>query len=121
MTQTELDMWYDRFCKFLHSELKSDSRVGTRHATRKSKLIQPYWNQELDALWVEMRGAERTFLKCKPRANDPGLRDQLKIKYKQKQYMFDKRLKFFKRKYQRGQILHLDQIQTGNPNYFGTR
>lgn len=111
LTQGDMDEWYDEFCMLIHSELIAK---GDRPKYRKSTQNQPYWNSELDVLWAEMRNAERIFLRCRER----NLRDHYRLNYKQKQYDFDKRARLYKRKYQRGQIMHLDHIQTGNPNLF---
>jgi hypothetical protein len=40
--------------------------------------------------------------------------------FRKKQHVFDERLRLFKRRYQyqRGQLLHLEEIQTRNPQQF---
>ena len=109
--QEELDNWYKEFCVLVQSELNTNV---VKPKCRKSKQNNPYWNSELGHLWSDMRSAERLFLKCK----DPQLRKRLKVTYKQKQYNFDKRNRFYKRRYQRGQIIQIEQLHTQNPQQF---
>ena len=109
--QEELDNWYKEFCALVHSELNINV---DKSKFRKSKSNNPYWNDDLGYLWSDMRSSEHLFLKCK----NPVLRKQLKVNYKQKQYNFDKKLRFYKRRYQRGQIIQMEQLHTQNPQQF---
>lgn len=70
---------------------------------------------ELKKLWNDKRNAEKEFLKCK---NPLIRRRQLKDKYTQTQFIIDKRIRFYKRQFRRGQALQLDQLKNNNPQQF---
>jgi len=57
---------------------------------------------------------ERGFLKCKVPQNKQDLREN----YKQKQSLFGKYVRFYKRRFNRGQALKLEQLQTRNSQQF---
>ena len=77
---------------------------------------QPYWNNELNELWSKLCSAEKTFLKCG--LGEPWKRRAVHSEFKQCQVNFDRKLRFFKRRFNRGQALKLEQLQTGNPQQF---
>ncbi len=89
-------------------------KVGSTKKYYRTK--QPYWKNELNELWLKLCSAERTSLKCSPR--DPQKRRALHSEFKQCQVNFDRKLRFFKRRFKRGQALKLEQLQTGNPQLF---
>lgn len=81
------------------------------------RVKQPYWNNELNELWLKLRSAERIFLKCGP--GEPWKRKRaLHSEFIQCQTHFDRKLRFFKRRFKRGQALKLEQLHTGNPQQF---
>lgn len=80
------------------------------------RVKQPYWNNELNELWLKLCSTERTFLRCGP--GDPWKRRALHDEFKQCQVNFGRKLRFFKRRFKRGQALKLEQLQTGNPQQF---
>ena len=115
--QEELDSWYDDLCTVLYEEMSKHTQ-DLRHSPKSNKahrVSKPYWNKELQDLWHEMHCSEKLYLKCK---GDRAEKQHLLHIFRNKQHVFDKRYRFFKRKYQRGQILHLEQIQTSNPQAF---
>ena len=116
-SQTDIDRWYNNLCDFLHSEMDKFCPAKEQGGTRKYfRVNQPYWNDELKGLWRGMRAAEQLFLKCKSGA--PSERAILLKQFKHSQMTFDRRLRFFKRRFRRGQALKLEQLYTGNPQLF---
>ena len=65
---------------------------------------------------VEVVFCKRTFLKCG--LGEPLKRKALHSEFKQCQVNFDRKVRLFKRRFNRGQALKLEQLQTGNPQQF---
>jgi len=76
--------------------------------------VKPFWNDHLQKLWNEQTIAEREFLKSKVPQNKQDLREN----YKQTQLLFGKYVRFYKRKFNRGQALKLEHLQTSNSQQF---
>ena len=116
--QTDLDKWYEHFCKLIHDEVgtvNTNSKQINNTGKKPKYPRKPYWNEELQILWHAMHKAEQSFLKHECR--EIAKRDLLKT-FKEHQHTFDKAYRKHKRAYQRGQILHIEQIQTSNPQAF---
>ena len=111
-TQDMLDSWYGDLCELVHDEMGGQERPSKANRSKHSK---PYWNKELQDLWYTMHSAERLFVKHK---GDRESRQQLLDNFRQCQHAFDKRYRLFKRKYQRGQLLYLEEIQSSSPQHF---
>ena len=84
-TQDNVDYCYDRLCDFLHKELDKYGAVKKDVEKKFYRTKQPYWNNELNELWLNSRAAEKMFLKCK----DQSKRRDLKIAFKRCQHDFD--------------------------------
>uniref|UniRef100_A0A3Q3E968 Reverse transcriptase domain-containing protein n=1 Tax=Labrus bergylta TaxID=56723 RepID=A0A3Q3E968_9LABR len=56
--------------------------------------------------------------RCSKPCNDTVRKQQLRENYRQAQFTFDKKIRFYKRKFSRGQSLRLDYLQTNNPQQF---
>lgn len=112
-TQEDVDKWYEDFCEFIRGEINSckNSISNKKHFKRG---VKPFWNVHLQKLWNERTIAEREFLKCKAPQNKQDLREN----YKQKQSLFGKYVRFYKRRFNRGQALKLEHLQTSNPQQF---
>ena len=115
-TQERLDSWYGDLCDLVHKEMRKGSQDKPYPPRTKTiKHSKPYWNNELQDLWYCMHNSERLFLRCK---RDGGDRQLLLDHFRQCQYAFDKRYRLFKRRYQRGQLLYLEEIQSSSPQFF---
>ena len=112
--QQNLDAWYDSLCDCVHMELNKCSTRKSNRCGRIRKPYKSYWNQDLQTLWDNLRKAEYTFLRCR----NKNLREGLKIEFKKRQSSFDKKLRTVKRSFHRGQSLHIDYLQTHNPQKF---
>ncbi len=114
----DLDLGYESLCSVLYAELDRLSPPKSSALGKKSgHKGKPFWNCELNTLWADVRGAEKKYLKCQDRLQKKCLRDE----FKQCQHIFDKRLRFFKRRFNRGQGMHLEQLQTHNPQLFWSK
>ncbi len=80
------------------------------------RVKQPYCNNKPNELWLKVRSAERIFLKCSP--GDSRKRRALLKEFKKCQVNFDRKFRFFERRFKRGQAIQLERLQTGNPQQF---
>ena len=95
-------------CKLIKEDIEFDIKTGDNYNfTRKPFNRKPYWNKELKELWQFMHKAENMFLNC---ANNYTERKKLLETFKNSQNRFNKRYRFYKRRYQRGQVLNLKRI-----------
>ena len=100
----------------IKEEIEVDNKAGDNHyPKRKLFSKKPYWNKELEELWQPMHKAENAFLNCS--SNHLERKKFLEVR-KNSQCSFDKRYRFYKRHFQRGQVLNLNKIQTSNPKRF---
>ncbi|XP_049903768.1 uncharacterized protein LOC126392428 [Epinephelus moara] len=112
--QGNIDQCYDRLCELLYKEMDKHGTLK-KHILRKChRMKRPYWNTELNELWTKLRSAEKMFLKCKEQHKKRDLKDE----FKQCQFNFDRRLRYFKRRFRRGQALQLEQLESRNPQQF---
>ena len=63
-----------------------------------------------------MRNAERTYLKYKGGRTETTVLYRVEFKFRQN--LFDKRLRYFKRQYNKGYILQLEEMHASNPQRF---
>lgn len=111
-TQNLINEVYDDFCCYMNGLAKSGRKVKSTRKQSKT-MCKPFWNRELDHLWKDMRMAEKRFLGSK------GLnKQQLRHEFKSKQHQFDKKLRGYKRRHQRGLALQIESSQTHNPQTF---
>ena len=113
-TQHELDSCYSGICELLYGELGNGQR-RSNPAKKIHRPNKPFWNDELNSLWKAMRRDEHIYLKYK---GDKIQREQYRLQFKLSQNMFDKRLRYFKRQYNKGYILHLEETHAANPQRF---
>ena len=76
---------------------------------------KPWWDDELSQLWKDVHNAEIVYIKSK-RTKSP--QRNLNKEFKSKQNIFDKTYKRKKRSHLRAQILHLEDINSKDPNAF---
>lgn len=116
-TQDSINNCYDSLCALLDKEsekYRPKTKRQSKDSQRKLKIKQPYWNNELQNMWLNLRLAEKHFLKCK----DQTLRRALYNTFKSCQSEFDKKLRFYKRRYRRGKALQLDDLRSSHPQQF---
>ena len=87
----------------------------TRNSQKRYKCKKPYWNEELNNLWMDMHKSEVEARNFKgPRR----YKKQLQDCFKHKMHLFDKNLKYYKRQYDRGFILRIEELNTSDPKAF---
>ena len=61
--QTNIDKLYEEFCNKLIKEMNENIPQFDclRKTRRRYKQFKPYWDENLEALWQEMRVKEREF------------------------------------------------------------
>ena len=114
-TQNELDNWYSGVCDLLYRELGNGQMNKGRSNFKNKRPNKPFWNEELNDLWKTMRNAEHIYLKYK---GDKTQKEHYRVNYKLSQNRFDKRLRYLKRQYNKGYILHLEETHAVNPQRF---
>ena len=73
--------------------------------------LQPFWNNELDGLWFSVCQAERNYSNSRVLGEgDIHLKRRLHQIYKDTQKLFDKKLRYFKRKYKNKDLEELDKL-----------
>ncbi|XP_051813220.1 uncharacterized protein LOC110949666 isoform X1 [Acanthochromis polyacanthus] len=105
-TQQNMDTTYKKLCDIIHKEMGCSERK-TGHRPKYYKINQPYWNEELHNLWTKARVAEKLYLKSRV----PIEKITLKCEFKKHQQYFDRKLRFIKRNFRRGQSITLQNQQ----------
>lgn len=100
-----MDQYYVLFFDILHKEMGCSSIVLKTKSYHNTN--QRYWNKVLHTLWNVLLSAKKSFLKCK----DPNKRNALKDEFKNCQYNFDKKFRFFNRQFRRGKSFQLFSLQ----------
>ena len=115
-TQNELDQIYDNLISVIIDEMNDKLLVPkSRHTHKRLKVRKPYWNQELNSAWRIMYESENDFMSCKGSRRE---KLTLKAKFIGSTNNFDKLLKQIKRQWDRGQLIHIEKLKTGNPTEF---
>ncbi len=115
-TQEEIDHCYDKLTNIIIQEMydripvKQSKRMGKR-----LKVKKPYWNDELQVLWNKMQETESNYRKCTYSCNR---KNTLQHEFKQAKQIFDRKLRMYKRQYDRGIMLETEAVQTKNPREF---
>ena len=115
-SQEEVDSIYSTFQNTVIAEMNrsvpyadSCSKVRKRFKPRKS-----FWNDELDDLWSDMNKKEKLVRKCSCRNR----RKALFVDFRSAQCLFDKRFRFFERKYRLEVCESIELLQTNDPKQF---
>lgn len=115
--QNEIDNIYTKFCKSLTNEMNNYLRYtdSSKAVRKRYKNKKPYWNEDLNSLWVEMRDAEKKYTKCK---GNKHVKDCLRKTFVEKRNHFDKSLRQAERQYKRNVLIEIDDVCTSNPREF---
>lgn len=114
-TQGELDQIYDTLCNIIMHEMNEKIPYTELRQTRKRRCVnKPFWNEELQDLWNKLHKAEKIFTRCR----DPVTRREKRTHYKSAQQLFDRRYRFYERKYKRSIIDQIEESCTDNPRQF---
>lgn len=116
-TQNQSDDLYNDLCNIIIKEMedvipKFDCTARTR---KKFKYHKPFWNEELTSLWKIARENEKKFLKCKQNHRE---KQELQKKFKYSQNKLDRRLRYYDRKWRKGESLEIEEISVKDPRKF---
>jgi hypothetical protein len=87
----------------------------TRKTRKRYKHFKPYWDDELENLWQNVRISERKFLRFR---GDKNTQNQLRSQFKLAQDTFDRRIRSAERRYKRSLAFDIDSASTDNPREF---
>ncbi len=68
--------YYDCLCDLLYKEIEKYCGEKMGSVKKYYGVKQPYWNNELNGLWLNLRCAENTFLRCKNQSKRRKLQDE---------------------------------------------
>lgn len=88
----------------------------SKRPRKKIRTHKPYWNNELTELWRVMREKEKQFLKHKK--ENSVLKQKPFSEYKKVQQELNKRMRFYRRKYNLDLAINLDHFSSNNPKQF---
>ena len=114
--QQLLDEIYNRFCNLYHIEMRKTFRSVNVHPKKKKHLYRkprPFWNEELQNLWYNVRKAEREYVKSKGQQVS-----DLRQHYKQTRNTFDKTFRREERFFNKGNMTDLENAVKNNPRDF---
>ncbi len=121
MSQQELDMVYDSFCKCVLDEMerKPDKKmvhINTGLSNKRRRVKKPWWSDNLNNLWNELCVAEKCCHK-----SPLSKKTRLKTLMREAQRVFDKNVQSAKRTYWRENQEYLLNLNTTNPQEFWKR
>ena len=115
-TQKEIDDIYDCLLTVIVDEMNEKLLIPkSRHTSKRLKIKKPYWNSDLNQAWKDMHCSEDLYMTCTGSRRE---KLHLKAKFTDFTYIFDKLLKQTKRTWDRGQLIHIEKLQTNNPTEF---
>ena len=116
-TQCEIDAVYDSLMKCILDEMNREiPKYGApKRSQKRLRHRKPYWCEELQTAWNNMRDREKNFLKCNSGKRAKG---DLRARYIAARNSFDKLLKQCERAYRLAQSLDIESMTTTNPNDF---
>ena len=116
-TQQEVDNIYNETCEVFKREM--ENVLPCTNVSPKDKKMfkahKAFWNNELKELWQEMVEHRRIFEKCKKHRR---VREDKLETYKSKRRIFERRLRFYERKYNQNKMEEIDNMCTNEPNKF---
>ena len=118
MQQKEVDQWYDHFTEVYYSEMHEFFKeVGDTPKSKKNAhlVFKPWWNDHLNDLRKVIHDLEKT-----AHANKKHKRPYraMQQQVKAAQHDFDKHVRLYRRRWEREQVLNLEQANTNNPTEF---
>ncbi len=101
----------------LYDQLGQQIYINAKIAAQKFKNVnKPFWNEELKMLWKDMHSKERVFRKFKSKHNRD--RQNYYIDFKMARNLFDKKLRFYERRYNKGILTEIEEACVGNHKDF---
>ena len=116
INQDIIDVMYDDLCAIYHSEMLKFFRHRIFHHDSKKKLFRnpkPFWNDELQVLWNDVKCTERLFVKAERQQVDIA-RETFKLAQNQ----FDKVYRREERYFYKTKLINLENSVSENPRDF---
>ena len=115
-TQSKIDDIYCNLIDLLNTELwNTVPHFLSDKSKRRYRINKPFWNQHLQSLWNDLYNVE-TYV-CSRHMNK-GAKKRIMLEYRKKLNEFDRYVRYYKRKYNRGEFLNLEKLTTDDPNKF---
>ena len=118
-TKLEIDQRWVKVKQILLTELNKLPDIP--HSTykkqnRKFRKSKPFWNAELETLWVNSCKAEKNYLRFKVQSpQDSRYKNILRLDFKNAQSFFDKKFRFYKREHRKKEYRDLETNAKNNP------
>ena len=103
-----IDLFYTLFSSCIQQ--KDVRIIIKRHGQNR-----PFWNKELELLWGEVVKSEHLYLKIDHHSIH---RQDARSNFIDKQHMFDKQYRYYKRKYESEKQTMIEQFRTTDPKQF---
>ncbi len=117
-TQVDLNMTYNNLITEIIDEMNREiPYIDVCSSSKKRyKVNKPFWNEELRELWKVMNLKEKDFRKQAKQKSI--LKQTVYLEFKAARVLFDKRLRYHERKYNRGNMIKIEEACTNNPRNF---
>ncbi len=111
-SQENLNILYHKLVNTVTEEMDREIpfillKEASKHTKKKFKVSKPFWNNELTEMWKIMHENEKLF--CKYKGKSRREKDKLFHTYKVSLKEFDKKLRFFERKYNEGLTQNIEE------------
>ena len=115
--QASINQSYSKLCEILFNEMDKNLKYKTcgKPVKKQLKNSKPFWCEELDDLWKNLREKEKRYNGKQLTTN---LRKKYRTDFKNAQNIFDKRLRQVERQYNHNKIIQIEQVCTSNPRAF---
>ena len=115
-TQNDIDTVYQHICELYHREMKKSFKRKHSLSSKRKKLnkcCKPFWNNDLQCLWNEVRHCENAFLAAN--SND---RKDLRQLFKRSQQDFDRAYRKAERRFKKERLDKIERVCTNDPKAF---
>ena len=115
--QNHIDRLYEEFCNTLIKQMNENipSFDCSKKTRKRYKQFKPYWDENLERLWQDLRSKESDFLKFH---GNRSIKNHLRNCFKTARNNFDKQLRSAERKYKRSLSLDVESVCTENSKAF---
>ena len=114
--QNDIDEVYKTFCEIYYDEMKKwfkPKNIIGKNKKKLKKCCKPFWCDELQNLWNELRNKENIFLSI-----EQGDRVQKRAEFRTAQKNFDRVYRKLERQYNRAQLHKFEVACTNEPRQF---
>ena len=119
-SRNEIDSLWDDVKQIFLSEMSLLPDMPTssdKKQNRRFNKCKSFWNDELEALWLRSCNFERMYLKFKVQSHaDLPAKRLLRLQFKDAQHVFDKKYRYYKRKYTKTIYNNLETQAKSNPS-----